>query len=260
MSGSGAFEALTRIGFAARGLMYVLIGYLALRSGRTEDGRGIIDYLSSGGGMVLVALMAAGFLAYGLWRLIEAWIDTGGHGADAKGVAARGGGAISGVIHLGLGAAAASHLLGSGGGNGDSARQGAATALSLPGGSALLMLAAAILFVTGLVQLFQAWKLAFLRHLGGSGDARRWLGWLGRAGFAARGIVFLIMAWFFWRAGSEGSSSQAGGPADALSSLPDTLQMLVAAGLLLFGLFSFAEAWFRRIDGRAAGAVAHALG
>jgi hypothetical protein len=242
-------------------VIYVLMGYLALKSGRTEDGGGVLAWLASGSGLILLALMAAGLLAYGLWRLIEAWIDSAGRGSDAKGLAARAGGALSGIVHLGLAGAAALHVVGTdGGGGGDSAEAGARTALDLPGGGAMLVLVAAILLVTGLVQLANAWTLGFLRHLGGGPEARRWMSWIGRAGYLARGIVFLIMGWFFWRAGSEGSSAQAGGPADALSSLPDTLQTLVAAGLLLFGLFSFAEAWFRRIDGRAAGAVAHALG
>jgi hypothetical protein len=246
--GTGKFEALTRIGFAARGVIYGLMGYLALKSGRTEDGGGVLAWLASGSGLILLAVMAAGLLAYGLWRLTEAWIDSAGRGTDAKGMAERGGGAISGLVHLGLAGVAALHVIGSGGGGGgDSAEAGARTALDLPGGGVVLVLVAAALLVTGLVQLGKAWTLDFLKHLGCSGDTRLWVGRLGRGGFLARGIVFLIMAWSFWRAGSEGSSSQAGGPAEALSSLPGTLQTLVAAGLLLFGLFSFAEAWFRRI-------------
>jgi hypothetical protein len=244
----GRFEALTRVGFAARGIIYVLIGWLTLRSGRTEDGGGVLAWLASGSGRILLAVMAAGLLAYGVWRLLEAWIDSAGHGSSAKGAAARAGGAVSGLVHIALGGAAALHALGSGGGGSDSAESGARTLLSLPGGGIMLILVAAILLVTGFVQLGKAWTLGFLRHLGGGAEARRWITVLGRAGFLARGIVFLIMAWFFWRAGSEHSSAQAGGPADALSSLPDNLQILVAAGLLLFGLFSLAEAWFRRIE------------
>ena len=157
---------------------------------------------------------------------------------------------MSGLAHLGLGAAAALHALGSagrGGGGGSQAESGAETALALPGGGVILILAAAVLLATGLVQLGKAWSLSFMRPLGGGNEARRWLCLLGRAGFAARGTVFLIIAWFFWRAGQEGSSAQAGGVAEALRALPSSLQMVVAAGLLLFGLFSFAEAWFRRI-------------
>lgn len=248
MAGVRTFEIATRVGFAARGLIYVLIGWLALRSGRAEDGSGILDYLAGGGGWLLLAVMAAGLFAYGLWRLLDAWLDLEGRGSDGKAAARRAGAAVSGLAHLGLGAAAALHALGSAGrGGGSQAESGAETALALPGGGIILILAAAALFATGLVQLGKAWSLSFMRPLGGGGEARRWLCLLGRAGFAARGTVFLIIAWFFWRAGREASSAQAGGVAEALRALPSSLQMVVAAGLLLFGLFSFAEAWFRRI-------------
>ena len=107
MTGSGKFELLTRVGFAARGLIYVLIGYFALKSGRTEDGGGVLAWLASGSGLILLAVMAAGLLAYGFWRILEAWIDSAGRGADAKGIAARVGGAISGLVHIALAGAAA---------------------------------------------------------------------------------------------------------------------------------------------------------
>ena len=68
-----AFEVVTRLGFAARGLMYGAIGWLAIVSGRTEDAKGIIDYLGQRAGAVLVAIMAAGFFSYAGWRFLEAW-------------------------------------------------------------------------------------------------------------------------------------------------------------------------------------------
>ncbi|HEX8641188.1 MAG TPA: DUF1206 domain-containing protein [Allosphingosinicella sp.] len=248
LSSPGKFETATRLGFAARAVMYALIGYLALRTGRTEDGAGVIDYLDTGGGRILLAAMAVGFLGYGVWRLLDAWSDASGHGDDAKGLAIRGGGAVSGLIHLGLGVLALASAAGlRGGGGGGATEQGAATALSLPGGWIMLLAAAAALLATGIVQLGKSWKLGFLRNLSPPPHVRRWVAWLGRAGYLARGIVFLIIAWFFSRAAMAERSEQAGGIAEALASLPSTPQMLVAAGLLLFGLFSLVEARYRRI-------------
>ncbi len=255
MGKHAAFAAATRIGFAARGIMYGLIGYLALRSGRTEDGAGIIAWLDSGAGKLVLALMAAGFFAYGIWRLLDAWTDSSGHGHGTKGALVRAGGAVSGLLHIGLGLLALRHVLGGGGDGGDSSEQGAATALGYPGGGALLMLVAAGLLATGLYQLVKAWKLGFLKYLDADAPGRRWIAWLGRAGFAARGIVFLIVGWFFWRAGVEQSADQAGGLGEALDSLPPTLEMIVAAGLLLFGLFSLVEARYRRLPRDSLGTV-----
>ncbi len=72
--------------------------------------------------------------------------------------------------------------------------------------------------------------------------------WLGRAGYAARGIVFVIIGWSLLQAGLSDSAAQAGGMEQALASLSGTLLAGVALGLLLFGLFSFVEARHRRIN------------
>jgi hypothetical protein len=244
-----SLETLTRIGFAARGLMYVIIGYLALRFGRSESSSGALAYLAEGAGKYLLALMALGFLAYGTWRLSEALIDTEGHGTDPKGSAARIGGALSGLIHLGLALVAANLAFGQGSsGSGGGAEQAAATALSLPGGTILLIVVGAALIGAGLWQIAKAVKADFLRHLDQQAAQRGWVKWLGRAGYAARGIVFVLVGWFCLRAGLSSDASQAGGMEQALGSLPGALLAAVAAGLFLFGLFSFVEARYRRIN------------
>ncbi|HEY0086168.1 MAG TPA: DUF1206 domain-containing protein [Allosphingosinicella sp.] len=239
---------LTRIGFASRGVMYLIIGYLALRSGRTEDGAGALKVLSSGSGQILLYLMALGFCAYGVWRLSEAAVDSEGHGSDAKGKAVRAGGVISGLIHFGLAYLALKLASGNGGGGGDAAQSGAATALELPLGGAMLMLVAAGLALTGAFQLIKAFKGDFLRQLDPEAASRAWVKWLGRAGYAARGVVFLAMGWFLFQAAAHSDAGEAGGMAAALDAFPSTLAAAVAAGLLLFGLFSFVEARFRRIN------------
>ena len=246
------FETFTRIGFAARGLMYVVIGYVALESGRTEDGAGALKLLSGGSGSLLMWLMAAGFVAYGLWRLSEALIDTEGHGSDAGGIAARLGGAVSGIVHLGLAFYAAKLASGTGsgggGGLGGGTDSGARTALDLPAGELILYAAAAALLATGAVQLVKAAKLQFLRRLDGTAAQQGWVRAIGRAGYAARGLVFLTIAWFFWKAASSSSAGPAGGTSEALDAFPPELRLLVAGGLFLFGLFSFVEARYRRIN------------
>ena len=244
----GKLEAMTRAGFAARGIMYILIGFLSLGAGRAEDGAGALRYLDSGAGKLLLGLMALGFVGYGIWRLAEAAIDTEGRGTDAKGVAVRAGGAASGLIHLALGLLAAKLALGNGGGGGSSSEEGARTALGLPGGWLLIAAAAAILVLVGLYQLAKAYKADFLKHLEPGATRQAWVVWTGRAGYAARGVVFVIMGWFLWQAARDAQASEAGDMGAAIASLPGTLQMVVAAGLMLFGLFSLVEARFRRIN------------
>jgi hypothetical protein len=227
--------------------MYLLIGFLSLRIGRSEDGAGAMEYLDSGAGRALLALMAAGFLAYALWRLCEAWLDSEGRGSDGQGSAERLGGAASGVLHLALAFTAAKLAAGSGD-SGGGAEGGAATALSFPGGQTMLVAAAVLLLAAGLYQLAKAAKADFLRHLDPEAARQPWVKLAGRGGYAARGVVFAIMAWFLWKAGRQDSASEAGDMGEALGSLPATLQMIVAAGLFLFGVFSLVEARYRRIN------------
>jgi hypothetical protein len=250
-AGVKAFEAVTRLGFAARGLMYGAIGWLAFRSGRTEDPRGVLAYLATGAGAALVAVMAAGFFSYAAWRLLEAWLDREGRGSDLKGIAVRLAGAGSGFIHLGFGVAAILAALharhGGGSGGGDAPKTGTAMALSLPGGDLLVYLGAAVLAGVATQQFRKAWTLKFMRHLSSAGEAHRWISWLGRAGYAARGAVFLTMGWLLVRAAQAHSPGRAGGIDDALGALPRSVQLAVAAGIILFGLFSLTEARYRRM-------------
>jgi hypothetical protein len=249
ISGVKPFEAVTRLGFAARGLMYGAIGWLALRSGRTEDAGGVLAYLATGAGAAVVAVMALGFFSYAAWRLLEAWLDCEGHGREARGIGVRLAFVGSGLVHLGFGAAAilaALHARRAGGG-GHAQETGTAMALSLPGGQLLVYLGAAILGGVAVHQFRKAWTLKFMRHLDCSRTAHPWICWLGRVGYAARGAVFLTMGWLLLRAGEARSPGEAGGIDDALGALPRSVQLAVAAGVLLFGLFSLTEARYRRM-------------
>jgi hypothetical protein len=242
-------EIAARLGFAARGLLYMAIGYLALRLGRGQGGESPLAFIESAGGGVVLGVMALGFAAYGIWRLADAVWNTEGHAADAKGTATRLGSAISGLVHLALAFTAVRLATGSGGGGSTgAAEQGASAALSFPGGSIALMIVAVALLATGLFQIVKAVKLGFLRHLDQRVAGQQWVKWIGRAGYLARGTVFMVLAWFAWRAGQQSSSTAAGGTEQAMDALPEWLRLLVAAGFVLFGIFSFVEARYRRIN------------
>jgi len=247
MPDANTFQMATRLGFAARGLLYATIGFLALYSGRTENPGDTLAYLASGTGRLIVAAMAVGFFGYGVWRLIESWVDSEGRGDDGKGIAIRLAGAVSGLVHFGLGVAAALLAAGEKGGGGDASQTGAATALDWPGGGVLLYAIAAALIATGLFQLRKGWTLSFLRHLEPRAARQGWVAWLGRLGHLARGLVFLLIGWFLFDAARTDSASAAGGIGEALSALPATPQMAVAGGLFLFGLFSLVEARYRHL-------------
>jgi hypothetical protein len=242
-------EMLTRLGFAARGLMYMLVGFLAVWWGRAEDASGALKYLNGGSGKPVLLVMAVGFAAYALWRLLGAALDSEGHGSDPKGIVVRLGHVGSGLIYSGFAYTAARLALGGHAGHGSSARakEGAAMALSLPGGEILLAAAAIALLIGGGYQFVKAARGKFLRHLDSRAANAPWVQLVGRGGYAARGIVFLVVAWFVGQAALHHSPGEAGGMHDALASLPRAPRLVVGAGLILFGLFSLVEARHRRI-------------
>jgi hypothetical protein len=238
---------LTRVGFAARGLLYLLIAWLALRAGRSEDAGGALAHLKAAAGGWLLGAMALGFASYAAWRLVDAAVDSQGKGSDAKGLGGRAVGAGSGIIHLGLALTAAKVALGSGAGAraSDKAEQGAATAMHLPGGEAVLFAAAALLAVAGVVQLSVSARRRFLRHLAPQDRRPWWVSVAGCCGYAARGIVFLAAAWLALRAGLDHRPGEAGALADSLDALPELARLAVAAGLALFGVYSLIEGRYR---------------
>jgi hypothetical protein len=247
MPGINGFEMMARLGFGARALMYGAIGYLALRLGRTEDNQGALAYIESVGGGILLGIMAIGFLGYGVWRLSEALIDSEGQGTGAKGIAQRVGGGVSGIIHLFLCWAAIGLATGGKASSGDSAEQGASTALALPGGSWMLIVVAIVLLALAAFQIVKAYRLGFLKHLDPAVAGQAWIAWVGRAGYLARGIVFAMTALFMWEASQQERAAAAGGMEQALDRIPAEWQVFVAAGLFLFGVFSAVEARYRRI-------------
>lgn len=246
MSTGSRLTSLTRIGFATRGLLYIVIAVLILRTGRTEDPSGALEYLGNGGGQVLLGIMAAGLVAYGIWRLADAVFDIERHGSDRKGWLERVGAGASGIIHLVL-ASQALRLMRGAALSGDSTREGAQAALRLPGGWALVLVGALVLFVLGAVQLLKAVKGTFLRYLDPGIARRPWVQWSGRAGYAARGLVFLISGYLLLEAGIEEQAQDTGGMAYALSWLTDPFDLVVGIGLLGFGLFSLVEARYRHL-------------
>lgn len=249
MPNIATLETFARLGFAARGVMYWLIGWIALRTGTSADGQAALDWLASGSGGIVVAAMALGFAGYGLWRIAEAAIDSEGHGSDAKGYAVRTGGVVSGLVHLTLALYAMRLFWTNDGGasGGASADMGAQAAMDLPGGTTLILLAAIAIVGTGLYQFGKAIRLGFLKQMDPAVARQDWLRWIGRAGYAARGATFLMIGWLLFRVWQTENAGAAGGIAQALDILPRGLFLPVALGLGLFGIFSFVEARYRRI-------------
>ena len=245
---SEKFRWLVRLGFAARGLVYLLVGYLALSANRGEKGpEGAMSWLQDVPlGVPLLYLSALGLLAYARYRLASLLFDVDNHGTSGKGVASRVGHGASGVAHLMLAWTAFQFAQGdkqspSGGG----AEEAAGSLLTFSFGSLLLGVIGLGFVAAAALQAKSAVTGSFMKRV--AGNAPSFAKPLGHAGHAARAVVFAVIAWSLIQSAWFSSSTEVKTLGEALSSLADNgpIYTLVAIGLLLFGLFSLAIARYR---------------
>jgi hypothetical protein len=254
----GKFQWLTRIGFAARGFLYILIAVLVIGTGRTEDLTGALEYVGHGSGKLLLAAIAAGLAAYGLWRLSDAALGTEHPGTDWKALGTRAAAAGIGGVYLYLFYKAVRVIL-AGRAESAGAEHQADKVLDLPGGELVLFAVAAALAIAGGVQLWKALQCRFMRRLREGAGQQPWIKWTGRFGYAARGVIFLVVAWLIYRAAADRTATEAGNLEKALDVLRGPFLTPIAAGLFLFGLFSLIEARFRAIHRPPTDEIKHKL-
>ena len=254
---------LARIGFVAKGVVYLIIGVLALQAalgegGQTTDSGGALrTILAQPYGWVLLGVIAVGLAGYAIWRFVQAGVDPEGNGTDAKGIAKRAGYAISGFIHAALALEAARMAFGFGTGSGDSVPQDwTALVLAQPMGRWVISAVGLGIATFGLIELIRAYRTDLPKRLDLSRigrSAQVWVVRFGRMGMAARGVVFGVLGSMLIRAALNYDASQARGLGGALESLHEQaygrwLLGLVATGLIAYGLFELVQARYRRID------------
>lgn len=253
-------EWLGRLGLAAKGVSYVIVAVIALKvaldgGGRPEDREGALRAVADEPfGAVLLVLLAAGFAAYAVWRLAEGLFDRGGEGDDTKALAKRAGSVARAVVYGALCIGAIGILLGSGGG-GQSEDQTTAWVLDWPLGTWIVGAAGAAFVGAGLFNAYRAFTNKFEKDLEKAEMSRteeRWYRRIGKAGHAARAVVFSLIGAFLVKAAIEYEPREAIGLDGALRKLAGQpagpyLLGLTAAGLLCYGLFCLVQARYRRV-------------
>jgi len=255
---STAFGWLARAGFAARGIVYVIIGILAIKlalgsGGTSPSQQGALRAIAAQPlGKVLLILVAVGLGGYALWRLVRALLGHGPEGSDSgvDRVAAL----ASGVVYAGFCAVAVEILLGSGGNSGGTQKT-AAGVFGWPAGTWLVGIAGIVFIGVGLYQGYRGVSKDFLDDSKTgqmSPRVRTWIERIGTVGHLARMVVFGLVGVFLITAAVEYNPNKAVGLDGALAKVDHAsygpfLLGLVAAGLIAFGAYSLSDARYRRI-------------
>ncbi|GII78826.1 membrane protein [Sphaerisporangium rufum] len=249
------FDRLARFGMACRGVLYALIGILALQiafggGGKEADKTGAVRAVAEQPfGTVILWLMAVGFLALAIWQATGALLG----GGKIKDRVEEGAHAV--VYGLALGTILNFLLSGSTGSSTDkSSKDLTATVMEWPGGQFIVGLAGLAIIALGAYWIYKGAKKKFLEKLRTaemSPRARGVMEKLGMIGYAARGVIAIGVGVFTIQAAMSFDPDEAKGLDSTLRSFADTpfgpwLLVAVAIGLLLFAAYCFGEARWRR--------------
>ena len=263
MTGSRALELLARTGFLVKGLLYLVVGTLALRVATHAGGRvtgtqgALMSVLGQPFGRALLLVAAIGLFGYATWRIIQGVADPERWGTAWKGIGMRTGFVARGVLHAALGLQAWRLYRGLGGATTSAERRVAGEALDWPFGEWLLVLAGLGVIGFAVQQIYAAFQgrleqnldLAELRR-----EAGTWAVGVSRFGVAARAVVLALLGWGAMAAGWFQDASEVNTTASslrALGSQPGELGQwllgMVAAGFIAYGFYQIVHARYLRI-------------
>ncbi len=259
---SKGIELASRLGYAARGLVYLGLGSIVMLAAldltpRATGAKGVMRAWADWPlGWALIGAIGVGLAGFAAWRLLQAVFDADRHGRSPKAWAVRAGQAVSGLVYGGL-ALSAFELLDELEDVGEidedqNVHRTAGTILDLPHGDALLIAAGLVVLAFGIGNLVQGVVQDFAKRLNCDERVCRRVVPLAKIGYGARGLASLPLGVFLVLAGIEARAGEArswGGALQAVEHQPfgNSALCLVAAGLIAFGLFGLVEARYRRI-------------
>lgn len=255
---STTVEWLARLGLLCRGLIWLIIGVLAVqvalgRNDRVDKNGALAAIKDKPLGELLLVVLVIGFFGYAAWRLLEGAV---GHRDQEKGRkrwTKRGSSLFRGGVYLFLAGSTAKYLI-TGGGN-DKTQPITARVMAQTGGRTLVFLVGAGIVIGGLAMVVRAFRQKFEDNLDTGtmpGRLRSATSVIGTTGLASRGLVFVLIGAFLVKAAVEFDPENAKGldaSVKTVASQPFGRVVLFAAavGLVAFALWSWIEARYRKI-------------
>jgi amino acid transporter len=258
-SDSQGARGLARAGLTARGVLYILIGWVAIlvafgkTSGNQANQAGALHLLARQPfGLVLLWLLGIGFAGYALWRFSEAAFGVAGEGTGAG---PRLKSLVRGLVYAFFAYLTFEIIAGTAGNSAKKQQDLTAKVMHDPGGQVLVGIVGAVIVVIGVALVVEGLRRKFLKDLQTSRMSprtRRVVEWLGTVGIIARGVVFALAGILVIDAAVTYKPAKAGGMDKALLTLRDqpfgqVLLILAALGLIIFGVYGLCEARWRKV-------------
>ena len=243
-------DRVTRLGFATKGLLTIIVGVLALRHALGQGGRltgqegAIRAVRDQPFALVALIVLTVGLSGYAVWMFASAFVDPQGKGTRITGIAERVSFFVTGIGYAALALGSFNLLMGNGGGSSLDLDDLAASVLTPVVGRWLVGLAGAAVMTAGALQIRLGLTAGFRHDL--RRDIPRWLRMLttvsGRIGYMALGVLSLLVGSSLLRVALDYDPSEAGGWDEALGLLArfgeGTWALgAAAAGLILYGVY-----------------------
>jgi hypothetical protein len=256
-------QTMTRVSYAVRGCIYILVSVLALqiifgiRSVPASQQGAITLIANQPFGMVLLWLVLAGTIGYSLWGLARAVLARSNRGDGLKGALHRIGFLISALGYASLAIFTYGYLAGA-----SHSSQGLQdfikTGMQLPFGRWLIAILGVITLTAGIHQIYQGFTATFDRQFQIHALTRkqvRLTTQIGQWGTMARGVVFSVTGILIIVSAYRANSSQPVGMDAALMTLlrqphGSWLLTAVAVGLMAFGFYSILIAFWFHAEGQ----------
>ncbi|GAB2186571.1 DUF1206 domain-containing protein [Roseibium sp. LAB1] len=260
MRQSNWLQAAARAGYFSRGVVYGVVSFFAILAsigaGSSKGTKGaLVSLLSQPFGSILVAVLVLGLFGFVIWRLVQAVLDADNHGRDVQGMAVRITLLASAATYGAL-AIYALGLLGLTGSGGGKLVPGLLNAVAGVLGARLFATALSLTFLG--IAAAHWWKVysgKYCRHFDENEAPMKVVHLVSVLGLGARGVVFALLSVMVWL-GIEGATASGGDlPAtqDALRYIQELpygqiLLFALAAGLMIFAVYSFVEARWRKVS------------